>query len=182
MELFEKIKHYFDALDESTFYKIIIGVVIGIIVLFTFGIVRYYWKISSLTNQIRQINIERYEVKDILDQKEAVMQQKKEVDSILEEDPDFRIAGFFKKLLAKLTMSATISKPEEVEKGDKYTENSINLQFTNIKMKQLAQLLYEAEQKPRVYTKSLEITRSKKTPKTINVTITFATLVKKKPE
>ena len=111
MELFEKIKHYFDALDESTFYKIIIGVVIGIIVLFTFGIVRYYWKISSLTNQIRQINIERYEVKDILDQKEAVMQQKKEVDSILEEDPDFRIAGFFKKLLAKLTMSATISKP-----------------------------------------------------------------------
>lgn len=46
-------------------------------------------------------------------------------------------------------------------------------------MKQLTELLYELEQKKRIYIKKLEIEKSKKTNNSIDVIITIATLLPK---
>ncbi len=180
MAWFDFIKQYIQNLEKSTFNKILMGIIISVALLFTFSVVRYYWKINGLRKDIRQINRARDTVKEILDQKEAVIQQKKEVDEILETDPDFRIRRFIDDLLAKFNLKATVQSPEvrDIEQGA-YEENTINIQFTGIKMKQLVQLLEEAEKEPRIYTKNIEVNKSKKTPKAIDVNITFATLVKK---
>ncbi len=180
MAWFDSLKQYIQNLEESTFNKILMGIIISIALLFIFGVVRYYWKTSSLSKEIRLINSKRRTVKEILDRKEAVIQQQKEVDEILDADPDFRIRTFIDNLLAKFTIKATVKSPEtrDIEQGT-YEENTINMQFIGIKMKQLVQLLEEAEKEQRIYTKNIEVNKSKKTPKAIDVNITFATLVKK---
>lgn len=180
MALFDGIKNYIETIEESTFNKILVGIIVTISLLFIFGVVRYYWKISTLRKEIRQINTARETIKEILSRKEAVIQQKNEVDEILEADPDFRIRTKIDELLRNFNLKATVQSPEvrDVENGA-YEESSINMQFTGIKMKQLVQLLEEAEKTARIYTKSLEINKSKKVPKAIDVNITFATLVKK---
>jgi ribosomal protein S17E len=57
----------------------------------------------------------------------------------------------------------------------------LNAKFDTMNMRQLCELLDAVEQNKRIYTKELEIIKSKKVPNTIDVNLTIATL-QAKPE
>ncbi len=73
----------------------------------------------------------------------------------------------------------TLTRVTKTTRGENYEERSLEIKFTDITMKELAQLLQDIEQKKRIYSKSLEINVSKKQPHTIDVNLTIATLHKK---
>jgi hypothetical protein len=106
------------------------------------------------------------------------------VNNILAENPDFKIDGFFTDLLSKtgLERNKKETSISYADRGDKdYREVLLTAKFDTMNMRQLCELLNEIEQNNMVYTKELDIVKSKKIPNTIDVTLTIATL-QKKPE
>ncbi len=145
----------------------------------------YYSTIKYWKKQTNEINAMRDEVKVILDKDELVQKQREEVNALLSEMPDFKIGEYFNDLIAKLGLTQNVVTSPSItyaDRGDKeYREVLLTTQFDMMNMKQLTELLNEIEQNKRIYTKELEIIKSKKTPNTIEVNLTIATL-QRKPE
>lgn len=181
MVFFDNIKNFIDNLDQRDFFKYIGIFIAGVCLLIGILIVSYYIKINSLTKEIRSINYMRDEVKEILDKAERVKTQRKEVDSILDEDEDFILEQYFEKVRNKLRLSYKIESRTTAPRDEKYQEVALNVKFSDMNMKQLTELLQELEKSKRIYTKDLEIKKSKKRPGTIDVTLTIATLKKAEP-
>ena len=177
MEIINRLRLAIEGLEQKDFYKYLIVVVACIIVLFSVFIFWHYSKVGSLTQRIEEVNEEREDkVRSILERKNVVEQQRKMINSILSKQKDFKIAGYFSELLGKLNLTATEQRTSEVELSNDYEEVQLTARFVKLKMKQLCDLLQEIEQKQRVYAKSLEIIRSNKDPKTIEVNLVIATL------
>jgi len=164
-------------LDKKDFYKYLI-VFLGILVLLIVFIMYQYSSVaSSLKKQIRNINSLREDVRVVLSKYEQIQKQRKAVDEILSEEEDFNIVGYFNDVVNQLNLNG--NKKEErssqVDREDNYRESVINVTFVDMNMKQLCELLNVIESKARIFTKELEITKSKKSP-TIEVNLTIATL------
>lgn len=186
MAFLEQIRLFFDTLETKTFYTyatIFFAICItlnGVIIFY------YYSSIGALQRDIKKLNSERSErVLTILQQDEQVKQQRHVVDETLSKDPNFKLEGEFKALLAtwKLTdkISGTIN-ITTVEREDNYREVELSTNFEDIKMKEVLELLEALEKDPRIATKRLEITVSTKKPKTVEVQITITTLLPPKTE
>jgi len=119
----------------------------------------------------------RRQARDILERAQDVKQQREEVDALLEQEPFFKIGGYFEEVLKTLNIQKAVTKTQTVELNDSYSEDSLNAQFVNINMKDLATLLETIEANPRISTKDLDIKRSEKVPGTIDVTLVIATLL-----
>ncbi len=180
MAALEKIKTFFEGLDEKTFYKYL-AIYLGIVfVLVGLMIFRYYQNINYLDQRINTVNELREDARQVLEKSVRVEQQHKEVNRILEEDPDFKIKGYFDNLIDKLNLpQPTLTRVTKTSRDENYEESSLEIKFTDITMKELAQLLQDIEQNKRIYSKALEINVSKKQPHTIDVNLTIATLHKK---
>ncbi|MCA9770653.1 hypothetical protein KC460_04770 [Candidatus Dependentiae bacterium] len=177
MAIIDSIVAFIEGLEEKDFYKY--TAITGLIVAGTICILifRHYYTIGSLTKHINVINDLRENAKSVLDKFVIVEQQRSDVDAMITQEPNFKIGGYMKELLAKQNL-ANKKKMEQylpVDRQDKYRETILTTQFVDMTMQELTTLLNEIEQKERVYTKSLEITQSK-IPGTIEVTLTIATL------
>ncbi len=178
MEIIEKVRSFIQGLDEQEFYRylaIFVGVLTlaaGILMFQNYRSVNYYKRRIDDTNELRE------EAKNILDKSRYVQQQRAEVDAILDKNIDFKIAGYFKQLITQLALTEKIKveTPSHVDRDANYRENLLDAKFENMNMKELTELLSEIEQNKRIYTKKLEIIKSKKSPDTIEVNITIATL------
>jgi hypothetical protein len=185
MNFFDKIKQYVAGLDEKSFLTYGAGA-LGAIVLLCAGLIYYYYSnIGYWRKQINDINYSREEVKRIIDRDELVQKQRAEVNKMLDEMPNFKIEEYFNELIAKHgLMQNKVTTPNITygDRGDKeYREVLLTTQFDMLNMKQLTELLNDIEQNSRIYAKELEITKAKKAPNTIDVTLTIATL-QRKPE
>ena len=101
---------------------------------------------------------------------------------MLAEDPEFKLAEYLETVLSSVNLSERkdISQPPRaIDIDDKYTENILEFTLNDINMKQLVEFLVAIENNRRVYTKKLEITKSKTTPNSLEVHITIATLFPK---
>lgn len=178
MILFDKLQDFIASLDEKQFYKYL-ATTIGVIALIVFFVfIQHSRKVRYLKKRINNINELREEAKVVLDKMQQVKQQRIDVDTMLAQDPDFKIAGYFNGLLAQLHLLG--KKVEESvrreDRDENYQETILNIKFDDMNMRALTELLSALEQQERVYTKELEITKSKKKPKTIEVAIAIATL------
>ena len=182
MTLIEKIRLFIESLETKDFYTYS-GIFLIACTILGGGIVfQYYRNISYLKKRITEINDYREDdVRIIRQQAAQVKQQRAEVDSILAEEVDFKIGGYFKDLLAKLqlTEKKIAEETAQVDREDDYRESELIAKFEDMSMKQLTELLQELEQNKRISTKRLEITKSKKKPDTIEVQITIGTLLPK---
>lgn len=183
MALLERIKLFIEELDEKTFYRYAALFIAACTLLSgTIGFF-YYRRVATLIKQIKRINRLREEdVRVLLEDAHQVEQQRAAVDAILSQDIDFKIAGYFKNLLEKLNLQDKIVTEAEattVEREDNYRESELNAKFGDLNMKEVTELLQELEQNPRISTKRLEITASKKKQKTVDVQITITTLLPK---
>lgn len=156
----------------------LLGCIVLIICLFFF---RYYQKITYLKKRIRTVNELRDEARVIREKAQQVQNQRAAVDAMLAEDFDFKIAGYFSDLLDQLGLLEKKSSEEiaQIDRNDNYRESELLAQLVGLNMKELTNLLYELEQKSRIYIKRLDIEKSKKSTSGIDVSITIATLLPK---
>src|SRR5579872_2800012 len=179
IEQIQKIQNILDQLDTTRFYRYAGAVLTGIGLIMLALMFQYYRTIGSLKKQINGINETRTEVRILLDKAQHVKQEQKEVDEIIAQDPNFKIAGYFEDVLNKLGLASKKSSKLEVTtpaQEGRYQETVLNAKLSDMSMKELTELLKEIEQNKRVFAKELEITASKKTANTIDVNVTIATL------
>jgi hypothetical protein len=184
MEFIKNILSYINNLELKKIYQTI-GITVGIVfVLMGVSLFYYYSAVNSSKKKIAAINDLREEVRLVLDKAEQVQQQRNEVNAMLSQDPNFKIGGYFKDVLLKLHLTEKSKKflTEPIEREDNYRETRLNAEFVDMTMKELTELLDTIEQNQRVYTKELDISRSKKTPHTINVKLVIGTLQPKTAE
>jgi hypothetical protein len=179
LEIINKIQSFFESITEKQFFRYTI-IVLGCILVLACGIIYYYYRsITSLEEQLEDTNSMRQEVKKILDKASHVQQQRAEVDKIIKENEDFLIRDYFNKLLEEMHLIDNLGgelQIETVDREDNYREVSLRSEFVGLTMKELVELLQAIEQKKIIYTKSLDIIKSKKIAHTIDVNLTIATL------
>ena len=181
MTFLEPIKNFINKTDAKTFFYYIIGYLAGCALFFSLIIFYYYRSMNDLRRQIKRINASREEVLEILDKYSLVQQQKLMVEETLAKDTDFKIAGYFLKLLTKLHIKdkEVAEETSTTDLEENYRKSELNAKFEDMTMKELTELLQEIEQNPRVATDRIDIIKSKKKPKTIEVNLTISTLLPK---
>jgi hypothetical protein len=179
MNIIEKVKEFLDSLDAKKFYTYI-GAFFGIITLvLIFLVYRFYANVWDYQRQIRLTNDMRIEVQALIEKAARVKKQQKDVNEMLEADPNFKIAGYFQTVLAQLGLSNkeesnTVTTQERGEQ--EYNESILTAKFIDMTMQEVSELLNVLEQNKRIYTKSLELQKSRKSNRTIEVQLTIATL------
>lgn len=179
MKLIKQIQEFIDNLEAKEFYTYM-GSLFGLILLLFFlAIYRLYSSIDYYKTQIRKTNVQREEIRELLEMASSTKTQKQTINAMLEADPDFKIANYFKKIVAQIGLThkqTLITFPTE-ERGEKdYNESILSAKFIDMNMKDVTELLEILEQNKRIYTKSLELQRSRKSPRTLEVQLTIATL------
>ncbi len=116
-----------------------------------------------------------------MDKAERVSKEREEVTALLKEDPNFKIKEYVQEVLAKVGITANVVVETEVgtRQDENYSERVATYQMAGITMKQLTELLNEIDENQRVFTKELDITKSKKSPRAIDVGIVIATMMPK---
>ncbi len=184
MELIKKLNDFLQSTDSRDFYKYI-AIIIGIITaLVCFLGWRYYSSTRSYLEQIKGINEQREdEIKELFESHERVIMEQKQVDTLLEQDPNFKIGQFFDEILGTLGLTQKSGKKitSHIDR-ENYRESILTVTFSEMNMQELCELLQALEQAKRIFTKELEIQKSKKTPDTIDVTLVIATLQHKTGE
>lgn len=178
--MFQRLRTFIQELDERGFYKYAVGFLI--IITLGLGGIMYtsHYKIKNLQKRIKRVNTSRQNLQDILSTFEEVKQQKAEVAEILDKSKTFKIVGYIDQLIASLNLTrykagAITQSEESLDYLPEYSEIKAVIPFAQMNMVQLAELLHEIEKKERIYTKELDITKSR-TGNTIDVTLTIATL------
>lgn len=179
MNILEKIKELLDSLDIKDFYKYIGALLATIALILLFLIYRFYSNVWDIQKQLRLTNDQRGEVQTLLEKAARVKKQQKDVNAMLEADPNFKIAGYFQGILAQLGLtnkeeSNTVTTQERGEQ--EYNESILSAKFIDMTMREVSELLNVLEQNKRIYTKNLEIQKSRKSNRTIEVQLTIATL------
>lgn len=176
MSFLHKLQEFALPVETSEFYRNI-GIFLGALVLITGGIIYYHHtETAALRSTLQRVYKTQQEAKVILERLKVVTKRKEEVDSVLEEDKNFKLKSFFDDEVAKLHLTQYQTKDAEV--SDEilqkiYTEIKIIAQFRGISTKQLCELLQAIEQKNRVYTKELTVIKRNDS---LDVTLTIATL------
>jgi hypothetical protein len=184
MNIFTAILDQLQHTDRKTFKKylfILLGIIMGFFLFITW---RYYTNITFYKKKISMLNGIREEVRVIRENMVQVQTQRLRVYEMLQEETDFKIAGYFNNVLNKLNLfdNKKTEETTQIDREDNYRESELVASLTNMNMKQLAELLYELEQKKRIYIKKLDIEKSKKSKKQLDVTLIIATLLHKEVE
>ena len=178
MIVFTRLQEIVNSLDEKSFRNYMLAFFVGFIVFIGAGWFYAHRSIKNLKKKINNVNELREDVKNILDKSKQVELQRAHVNTMLAENPTFKIGGYFTGLIDKLKLNANsvIETPVSTDLDNEYTESSLQAKLVNLNMRQLTELLSEIKQTPRIYTKNLEISRSQKAPNAIDATLTIATL------
>ncbi len=181
MTFFENLEARIAQLDKKSWYTYL-AITGGILFALIGAILFYYFSVTSKWEQrIAAINETRSEVKRLLNRAERVQKERAEVTALLEEDPNFKIKAYVQELLEKIGIAGNVS-AENVAPStsdENYQIDVATYQLLGITMKQLTEFLDELESNKRIFIKELDISKSKKVPRTIDVGITIATMMPK---
>ena len=117
----------------------------------------------------------------MLNRAERVQKERAEVMTLLEEDPNFNIKAYIQEVLEHIGIAGNMSAENVVvtSSDENHQVDVATYQLAGITMKQLTEFLNELENNKRIFTKELDISKSKKVPRTIDVGITIATIMPK---
>lgn len=172
---------YIESLDNKSFYQylgIVLAIILVLVSLVTFNFYRTVWYWQE-RNEV--INEQREEVRELLTKAKQVKLLQTDAGRMIEQDEDFKIRDYFETLLQQLQIpraSVVEINITPVEHDAATREDILNAKLTDLDMKQLSELLEAIEQNKRVYIKELDIVKSKRKPRSLEVNITFATLNK----
>lgn len=177
MNAIERFRLFIDAMDQRDFFKYCaLGMAFVVLLM---GSLFFYFnhKEASLMEDIETLNEQREKVRHVLEVARRVKRQRAEVDAMLASDESFKLVGYIENVLKELNLSNkwTIQEPSEIDQENNYRETIVKVNLIDVDMKLLCELLQKLDQNKRVYSKELEIIKSK-SPGAIEVNITIATL------
>lgn len=181
MTFIEQLQAKINNLDEYTWYKYV-AIAAGLFLLLICLILFFYFSaVKKWELRLNGINESRQEAKRLVEKAQRVHKARDEVTTILKEDPNFKIKEYLQETMAHLGIFQNVVSENVVVTGqdENYSETVATYQLAGISMKQLAEFLNEIDENQRVFTKELDITKSKKMPRTIDVGIVIATLMPK---
>ena len=178
MAWLDSLKTFLNNLDEKQFYLALGGFIGTVLLSIIMGIILFYSDVASSKKQSIQLDEQREEIKALLQKNYRVEQQRTKINKLLTENENFKIGQFFEELLIRLqlTNNKESTRPLPAEKDNEYRESGLEARMVSITMQQLCALLNEMNTHKLVYTKEIDITQSKRVPRTIDVTLTIATL------
>jgi hypothetical protein len=166
----ERIKQFFDQLEERTLYAYIICVVCSVALLMGVLVFFQHRSYQQLKKSATRLNQARETGQELLSRYERVREQEQAVTTLLEQDKSFRIVGYIDSTLATLNLlanrTASSQTAEPLEHPAQYNEITVN--FTS-------ELLAAFEKNERIYTKFIEVAKSPTQP-SIDVSLAVATL------
>ncbi len=154
------------------------GIFLAILLLTAGAIITTHFSaLTKLNNQLKEVNKYRETARHILLKNKEILAQQEAVKTILAQEPNFLIGKYFSEELMKQISLPVTSGPDmtEMDVGNGFFERRLTVAFSHITMKQLAEFLLKIEQKERVYTKEIKITKDIKDG-LLNVTLMIATL------
>lgn len=165
-------------MEQKRVYQYIAGILVTISVL---ALVILYIRssyVDKALNRLSDINEQREQIKRIITNAEKIKKQRAQVNAMLAKDESFKISSYLLTVLQKLHLSekTTIGGHSQVDRENGYRESMRKIELVGMNMKELSELLNELEQNERIYIKELEIVRSSRTPQTIDVMLSVATL------
>jgi|GEM_PF-1072416 len=167
-------------LDGKKFTQIALGIMIGATAVLGTIIYTQHRRNKKFKIAMETINKQRKDVKELLEKNEIIKQYQEQAEKVLAQDKTFLFKGYIEdNLLKSLQLTAKPYKvdtniPENLRELG-YQEVTANLEFINLDMKQLVDLLEKLEKTNRIDIKKLEITKSKQQPK-IDVALTISTI------
>lgn len=180
MKFIERVQHYIDTLDARGF--LIYAAVIGGIIFALSGMILLWrsYSLSSAFEQLEELNESREKVRAILTRNKQVEQEKKHIDSIINQSPDFNLIEYVTAVLTSFGIKQTRETLETV-RTDIYEERDLRVDIEEIDTKQLTEILQTLQDNERVTVKEVNIKRGKDRgmATTIDVTIIIAALYKK---
>ena len=122
------------------------------------------------------MNKARRDIQGILTDYEQMKNKKNEVDLILMKDKNFYIKKYYQDTIKELNISNESSSNLMTQTWPNgYDEESLQINFLHMSMKQLCEFLQSLQTNPRVFVKDLDITKGS-VAKKINASLTIATL------
>ncbi len=184
MEFLDQIQAYLSNLEQKRFNQYVGGLLGFITLIMLLLMFQYYRKVSYLKTQAAAVNEQREETQTILMRAQQIKNIQKENETILAQDKNFKIAGFFEDLIGKFGLAQKKSSVGlDIALGEgKFQESILTAKFAGITMKEVTELLQEIEQNKRVFIKELALGASTKPPNSIDVTLVIATLEPKPQE
>lgn len=178
MTILERIQTFFETLDIKTWYRLI-ALYLAILVVLCAGVLFLYYRTTSrIINTMSDINDARMNVRSILKKAQRVYSQRAEVNKIIKEDPDFILPQYLQEVMNKTGIAAFLNtiNATQIDREEQFRETIATVTFSGTTMHHLAEFLQIIDQNKRLYTKELEVSRSKKTPHSIDVTVVITTM------
>lgn len=181
MNLITTTYKFINDLDKKGLYTYLIGAIATLT--FILGVIGYLSLSSTNENleKLNEINNNRSQVQRLIARYSIVKKQKQTVDKLIEKEEFYKMPGYFNKLLEELEIKANLKQAPKLEPfklDNSYTEVRLTGTLTRLTNQQLTELLEKIEDNERIYTKRIEIDKSKLGPPAIDVTLTIATLNK----
>lgn len=177
MDFLNQLQQTFLTHDRKEFYKKV-GFYGGVIVFLMIATLYYYYtRTSDLYLALRKVNKDRQEVQYLLKKYKTVLEQKEAVNTMLEEEKNFKIQSFFDSVVQQHQLKGQQKQDAQVSEEilyKRYTEIKLTAQFKQINTQELCELLRSIEEKKRVYIKDLAITKTKGAA--LDISLTIATL------
>ncbi len=176
MVTLESIKDYIQGLNQKEFVRILLVYFVGFMLLVGFLLYRHVNIIRDAEQKIKLLNKARQEVQTVLTEYDMIKNKKNEVDILLAKDKNFYLVKYCQDTLSTLhiTSSSPLNLISQIWPNG-YTEESVQINLTQITMKQLCELLQALQATPRVFVKNLDILKGS-VEKKINVNMSVATL------
>lgn len=139
-------------------------------------LLRHFNLLHAIEQKTKTLNKARKDIQLIMTEYEHIQNKKNEVDLILMKDKNFYIKKYYQDTIKELNITNESSSNLITQSWPNgYDEESLQINLSQISMKQLCEFLQSLQTNPRVFVKNLDISKGS-IPKKINASLTIATL------
>jgi hypothetical protein len=172
----ESIKDYIQGLNQKEIARILFVYLIGFLFLVGFLLYRHFNAIAGAEQKTKLLNKARQDVQIVLTEYDHIKNKKSEVDALLAKDKNFYVQKYCQDTLSGLNL--TNQSPLSLVSStwpNGYIEESVQINLSQITMKQACELLQALQANHLVFVKNLDILKGT-VDKKINVNMSVATL------
>lgn len=171
----EFIQDYLYGLNQKEAIRIIAAYFVFFSFIIGFLFFRHFNLLHDIQEKSKLLNKARQNIQVVLTEYDNLKNKKNEVDQILLKDKNFYLVKYYQDTMAALSIMNKTCSPLVVQTGPAgYDEESLQIGFNQITMKQLCEFLENVQKNHRVFVKNLDITKGP-VPKRINASLTIAT-------
>ena len=172
----ESIKDYIQSLNYKEMIRLLCIYIIICITIISFLLYRHFNAISDMEQKIRLLNKARQDIQNIFTEYDHIKNKKITVDALLAQDKNFYIQKYYQDTITSLNIqNQSSSNLVSQTWPNGYVEESVQINFSAISMKDLCEFLQALQGTTRVFVKNLDISKAN-VEKKINVSMSIATL------